>query len=92
MISELISSRIITVVNTIQIEKMSRKEKLQAMETLWADLSKTETQVESPSWHNDVLKETEARVAAGLERIADWPAAKRELRSLTLQCSVCKED
>ena len=66
--------------NTLQIEKMSRVEKLQAMETLWTDLSKSETELESPPWHNDVLKETEARVAAGQERIADWETAKRELR------------
>jgi hypothetical protein len=67
-------------VTTLQIEKMSRTEKLQAMEAIWADLSKSETDLESPAWHNDVLKETEARVAAGRERIADWETAKRELR------------
>ncbi len=50
------------------------------METLWTELSKSETELESPPWHNDVLKETEARVAAGQERIADWETAKRELR------------
>lgn len=67
-------------VNTLQIEKMSRMEKLQAMEAIWADLSKAENDVESPAWHNDVLKETAARVAAGQERIADWETAKQELR------------
>lgn len=66
--------------NTLQIEKMSRAEKLQTMEALWADLSKIETEVESPAWHDDVLKETESRVAAGQERIANWETAKRELR------------
>ena len=67
-------------VTTLQIEKMSRAEKLQTMEALWADLSKTDTEVDSPAWHNDVLKETEARVTSGQERIADWETAKRELR------------
>ncbi len=67
-------------VSTLQIEKMSRAEKLQAMEAIWADLSKTEADVESPSWHGDVLRETEARVTAGQERIADWETAKLELR------------
>ena len=67
-------------VTTVQIEQMSRAEKLQVMETLWAELSKTEAEVESPAWHADVLRETEARVAAGEERIADWDTAKRELR------------
>ncbi len=67
-------------VSTLQIEKMSRVEKLQAMEALWVDLSKADSEVDSPAWHNDVLKETAARIAAGQERIADWETAKRELR------------
>ena len=65
---------------TLQIEQMSRAEKLQAMESLWADLSKVEAEVASPAWHADALRETEARVAAGQERIADWETAKKELR------------
>ena len=65
---------------TIQIELMSREEKLQTMETIWADLSKDDAGVESPAWHHDVLKETEARVAAGQEQITDWTTAKRDLR------------
>lgn len=66
--------------STIQIERMSRAEKLQTMEALWADLSKAEAEVESPPWHEGLLKEVEVRVAAGQERIADWETAKRELR------------
>lgn len=63
-----------------QITQMSRQEKLQTMEAIWSDLSEIETEVESPAWHEDVLKETEARVSAGQEKIADWQIAKRELR------------
>ena len=66
--------------STLQIEKMSRAEKLRAMESLWESLSQTDAAVESPSWHRDALKATEARIAAGQERIADWETAKRELR------------
>lgn len=65
---------------TAQITQMSRQEKLQTMEAIWSDLSGTETELESPPWHEDVLKETEARVSAGQEKIADWQIAKRELR------------
>ena len=67
-------------ISAIQIEKLSRAEKLQAMEALWDALSSAEDEVESPSWHGDLLKETATRVAAGQERIADWEVAKRELR------------
>jgi len=65
---------------TAQITQMSRQEKLQTMEAIWAELSEVETEVESPPWHEDVLKETEARVSAGQEKIGDWQIAKRELR------------
>ena len=66
--------------SAIQIEKMSREEKLQTMEALWTDLSKVESEVESPSWHADVLRETQERVGGGEERITDWEIAKRDLR------------
>jgi len=65
---------------TLDIQHMSRTEKLQAMESIWDDLSRSEPEVKSPSWHEHALKETEARVAAGQERIADWETAKQELR------------
>jgi hypothetical protein len=66
--------------NTIQIARMSREEKLQTMEAIWADLSKNDADVESPAWHAEVLRETEAGVAAGQEQIVDWTTAKRDLR------------
>jgi hypothetical protein len=66
--------------STLQIAQMSREEKLRMLEAIWADLSKDEVDVESPPWHEAALKETEARVAAGKERIEDWQTAKRELR------------
>ncbi len=67
-------------ISTLQISQMSREEKLRVLEAIWSDLSKDEAQVESPEWHEEVLKETEARVAASQEHIVDWPTAKRELR------------
>ncbi len=67
-------------ITTLQIEKMSREEKLQVMEALWADLSKNDQDIESPAWHKDVLEETEARLASGQEKNLDWENAKQELR------------
>ena len=64
----------------IQIDKMSREEKLQTMEAIWFDLSKDDTGVESPIWHREVLKDTATRMASGQEQASDWTAAKRELR------------
>ena len=68
--------------STIQIEQMSREEKLRTMEAIWSDLSNSEAELESPAWHETVLKETEARLAANQEKIIDWNTAKLELRKL----------
>ena len=43
----------------LPLDQMSFEEKLQAMEALWEDLSREPDRIESPSWHEDVLKETE---------------------------------
>ena len=67
-------------VTALQIDQMSRAEKLQAMEAIWTALSRSDGELESPAWHADALRETEARVAAGEEHVADWEVAKRELR------------
>lgn len=64
----------------LELDKMSRSEKLQTMETLWADLSRDDASVESPSWHRDVLKETEQSFVSGLEQPVDWTTAKKDLR------------
>ena len=63
-----------------EIKRMTRAEKLQTMEAIWADLSASDAEVESPAWHADALRETEARMAAGQENVVDWEDAKRELR------------
>lgn len=65
---------------TLDLNKMSRSEKLQTMEALWADLSRDDLGIESPLWHNDVLKETERKFASGLEQPIDWTTAKENLR------------
>jgi len=65
----------------LNLKEMSRQDKLIAMEALWSDLSGNEHEVESPAWHESALKETEAKVNAGLEQILDWEDAKEKLRS-----------
>jgi hypothetical protein len=67
-------------VTAMQVEQMSRTEKLQVMEAIWMALSKSDAEVESPTWHSEALRETEDRVSRGEERILEWEIAKRELR------------
>jgi hypothetical protein len=59
---------------------LPRREKLQLMESLWVDLNQAGEEVESPAWHEAVLRETERSVGAGEEEMLDWEEAKRRLR------------
>jgi hypothetical protein len=65
---------------TIDMQRMSREEKLKVMHALWEDLAREEDAVESPAWHGHALGETEERVRSGSEGIHDWDEAKTELR------------
>jgi hypothetical protein len=65
---------------SLPLDQMTIAEKLRAMETLWADLSRDEANVPSPTWHADVLEERDARLKAGQEKPVEWHAALKELR------------
>ncbi len=66
--------------NCIEIQNLSKEEKLRVMEAIWEDLSKDDDQIESPDWHLQVLQETDQRLRSGQEHIVDWHDAKKELR------------
>ena len=66
--------------STIELQGMSREEKLKVMHALWEDLARDEDSLESPTWHGDALRETEKRVNSGAEPVRDWDKAKTELR------------
>lgn len=63
----------------LTISRMSKTEKLQAMEALWVDLSRDADSFESPTWHAKALAEAEALVKSGKARFLDWDAAKKQL-------------
>ncbi|MBK9991093.1 MAG: addiction module protein [Verrucomicrobia bacterium] len=65
---------------TLPLKKMSRSDKLIAMEALWTDLSADDAKLDSPSWHAEVLKETERLVRSGKAKFMDWDEAKMLLR------------
>lgn len=64
----------------LPLKKMSRDEKLRAMEALWADLSQEEARFESPAWHDHALREAERAVKTGKARFSDWAEAKKRIR------------
>ena len=65
---------------TLPLKKMTVREKLAVMESLWEDLTRTPEKFPSPTWHKDILDGRRARVAAGKAKFIDWESAKRELR------------
>ena len=64
----------------LPLKKMSRDEKLRAMEAIWADLSRDEGRFESPAWHKDELRKAEHTVEEGKAKFSDWEEAKKRLR------------
>lgn len=64
----------------LQLEGLSRADKLRAMEELWADLSQAEEGFESPAWHGDVLRAREEALKADEDEFVPWEEAKKILR------------
>ena len=64
----------------IATENLSRTEKLQIIEQLWDELSRSPNDVESPAWHADALHEAENAVANGEAVFQDWEQVKERLR------------
>jgi putative addiction module component (TIGR02574 family) len=64
----------------IATEKLTRTEKLQLIEQLWDELSRSPEEVESPAWHADALSEAERAAANGKAGFQDWDQAKERLR------------
>ena len=64
----------------LPVSRLSRAQKLDLMETLWADLSRDEEKLESPAWHKAVLEDREVAFKAGKGTASDWEQAKKRIR------------
>ena len=53
--------------NTLEIKKMSRTERLQTMEALWDSLIDEASEIESPEWYGDILEERKRKIEKGNE-------------------------
>ena len=62
-----------------EIKQLSHIDKRRVMEALWKDLSSDEEKYVSPAWHEAALGETEKRIDDGIEKVADWDIAKKNL-------------
>lgn len=67
--------------NTVlDIGRLTRIEKLRAMEELWSDLTQTADSYPSPDWHADVLRERDNALKTGRDEFVSWAEAKRIIR------------
>jgi hypothetical protein len=66
----------------LPLESMSVAEKIEAMEAIWASLSRTPADVTSPAWHEQVLAERRKRLESGESTVSEWSEVKKRLQSL----------
>jgi len=66
-------------IETLEIEQMSRTEKLQAMELLWRSMSAGPDKLESPGWHKKILARRLAKVEAGKGEFLTLAQLKKRL-------------
>ena len=50
------------------------------MEKIWADLNKNNA-IDSPLWHDEILKKRKKKVENGEEKLLDWDTAKDNIRN-----------
>lgn len=63
-----------------EVSRLSKAERLQAMEWLWASLSKEQQDIESPEWHVEVLAARKAKVDSGEAQFLSIAQLKERLR------------
>lgn len=64
----------------IALSELTLTQKLELMEALWNDLAGHEKILESPGWHEQVLRDREDALAAGKATVSDWEEAKNRTR------------
>jgi putative addiction module component (TIGR02574 family) len=67
------------VIETLEIERMSFAERLQAMELLWRSMAAKPDQLESPGWHKKILERRLAKVEAGKGEFLTLAQLKKRL-------------
>jgi putative addiction module component (TIGR02574 family) len=64
------------------IVDMPVAERLKLMETLWDSLcAQPASEIESPSWHGEVLAERMRRLDSGEDGVSSWKEAKERIRA-----------
>jgi Putative addiction module component len=64
----------------LPLSKLTLAQKLDLMEAIWNDLAKHERALESPYWHEQVLRDREEALASGKAIVSSWADAKVRIR------------
>lgn len=62
------------------LAKLSLAEKLEMMETLWADITRSGKHVNSPEWHEEILNDRQNALQQEKATVSDWEQAKKRIR------------
>ena len=63
----------------VPIAQLSFTQKLDLMETLWADMIIHEKNLEAPAWHETILNDRKAALDAGKVTVSSWEEAKERI-------------
>ena len=64
----------------LSLSDYSYEQKLDLLETLWDDLTRNDTVLKSPDWHEKILKDREQALSSGEVKISDWEEAKKRIK------------
>ena len=64
----------------LPLSQLTFAQKLDLMETIWGDLAREEKALESPAWHEAVLRDRKKALSAGKVTVSDWEEAKDRIR------------
>jgi len=67
--------------DTREIRKMSRTERLATIEALWDSLVDEEAEIQSPDWHRDILEERKRRIEGGTAEFISLQKLRESRRS-----------
>jgi putative addiction module component (TIGR02574 family) len=68
-----------TMIEALEIERMSLAERLKAMELLWRSISAQPEKLQSPVWHKKILGKRVAKVEAGKGKFLTLAQLKKRL-------------
>ena len=67
-------------IGAAEIEQMTLKQKLEAMELLWKSISQKPDQVPSPEWHREIVADRIAKIDKGEAKFLSIEEARQRLQ------------